>query len=549
MRKYTQPKYRWSAPFLIVIVLILLQSFSVGIIMLSQHGMGEKILLTHARDMMRRLADGAIYTTRHHLQGAENTARVTRGLIRKGILSPADIPSFEMYFLQILRYNPAFSGLSYGDREGRFLYVSRQHSINGQDEYLTKIIHFNDGRREVELLERDGQLTLQSRKPIQDDFDPRTRPWYAAFQHRKLFWTRPYIFYSSQEPGITVSIPIVDQDNHILGAFGVDIEIQSLSEFLAQRKISEHSFSFIVTRQGDLAAHSNMELIKKYDSMGHPQLVNIAELTYKPALHAVWERIRSLPVDQLSNGATMDFSSKGVHYLAMVHSFPGDSQWPWLMGVVAPEDDFVAIFRQERRRTLLQALVFSVCISLLIFFLIARFFGPMRRLLHHAHFDPLTNLYNRRAFFEQSEKKVAAGRAKGTPLSLAMIDIDDFKHFNDTYGHGVGDELLTAIAGRLRGALSERDIIARYGGEEFVLLLVDTKADQGREVCERLRRAVADTPIQTRAGLLRATVSIGLSPLDDAANLDQAIEWADQALLRAKEQGKNRVVVHGIQQS
>jgi len=546
MRKYTPSRYRWSASLLIVIVLILLQSFSVGIIMLSQHGMGESILLTHARDMMRRLADGAIYTTRHHLQSAENTARVTRGLVRTGILSPADIPSFEMYFLQILRYNPAFSGLSYGDSRGRFLYVSRQHSIHSRDEYLTKIIHYIDGRRKEEILERDGQLTLQSRSPVQDDFDPRTRPWYAAFQSRKLFWTPPYIFYSSQEPGITVSIPIVDQEDHIQGAFGVDIEIHSLSEFLARRKISEHSFSFIVTRQGDLAAHSDMELVKRYDAMGHPQLVNIAELTCKPVLYTVWERIRSLSEDRLSRGATLDFSSNGIHYLAMIRSFPGNSQWPWLMGVVAPEDDFVAIFRQERRRTLLQALVFSLFISLLIFFLIARFFSPMRRLLHYAHFDPLTDLYNRRAFFDQSDKTVAASRAGGIPLSLAMVDVDDFKRINDTHGHGVGDELLIAIAGRLRGALSERDIIARYGGEEFVLLLVDAGPDQARQVCERLRHAVADTPIHTQAGLLRATVSIGLAPLDGSVTLAQAIDRADQALLQAKEQGKNRVVLNGF---
>ncbi len=545
MQKYTHPRYRWSAPYLIVLVLILLQSFSVGIIMLSQHGMGEDILLTHAREMMRRLADGAIYTTRHHLQSAENTARVTRGLIQSEILQPADIDSFEMYSLQTLLYNAAFSGLSYGDRQGSFLYVSRQHSIRSKDEYLTKIIHFKDGRRKEEILQRDSKLALQVRKTIKDDFDPRTRPWYEAFRQNKLLWTPPYIFYTAREPGITVSIPIVDARNRVQGAFGVDLEIHSLSEFLARRKISEHSFSFIITRQGALAAHSDMELVKKYDSMGRPQLVNVAELTGNPVLKRIWEQISTLPEEELSQGATMDFSMAGVHYLAMVRSFPGNSQWPWLMSVVAPEDDFVAIFRQAKRRTLLRALFYSICISLAIFFLIARFFRPMRRLLHYAHFDPLTELYNRRAFFEQSEKIVAAGRATNTPFCLAMVDVDDFKKVNDTYGHGVGDELLTAIAGRLRGALSEQDLIARYGGEEFVFLLVDTDPKRGLVVCERLRRAVADTPIHTVAGMLRVTISIGLAPLDSSADVAQAIDQADQALLKAKEEGKNRVVLAG----
>jgi len=543
MRKYTHPRYRWSAPYLIVLVLILLQTFSVGIIMLGQHGMGEHILLTHAREMMGRLADGAIYTTRHHLQSAENTARVTRGLIRSGILLPADTSSFEMYFLQTLRYNSAFSGLSYGDRQGRFLYVSREYSNHEDDAYLTKIIHFREGRRKEELLQRDSELALRVRKIINDDFDPRNRPWYAAFRQNKLLWTPPYIFYTSREPGITVSIPVVDAQDRVLGAFGVDLEIHSLSEFLARKKISEHSFSFIVTRQGELAAHSDMELVKKHDAQGRPQLVNVNELTDKPVLQYLWQTIRSLPEQELSQGATMDFTVAGVHYLAMVRSFPGNSQWPWLMSVVAPENDFVAIFRQARRRALLWAFLYAIGISLAIFFLIARFFRPMRRLLHYAHFDPLTELYNRRAFFEQSEKIITAGRAQGIPFCLAMVDVDDFKKVNDTHGHGVGDELLTAIAGRLRGSLSEQDLIARYGGEEFVVLLVDTDPGQGLVVCERLRRAMADAPIHTRAGMLRVTISIGLAPLDTSADVAQAINWADQALLQAKQEGKNRVVL------
>ena len=550
MQKHTHPRYRWSAPYLIVLVLIVLQTFSVGIIMLSQHGMGEEILLTHARAMMSRLADGAIYTTRHHLQSAENTARVTRGLIRSEILQPSDIDSFEMYLLQTLRYNAAFSGLSYGDRQGNFLYVSRQHSIGVKNEYLTKVIHFREGQRKEEVLHRDSELALQTRKTINDDFDPRTRPWYAAFRQNKLLWTPPYIFYTSREPGITVSMPVVDARDRVQGAFGVDIEIHSLSEFLARKKISEHSFSFIVTRQGELAAHSEMALVKKYGPMGHPQLVNIGDLADNPVLRIVWARIRALPEQELNKGATMDFSVADVHYLAMVRSFPGNSQWPWLMSVVAPEDDFVAIFRQAKRRTLLWALFYSICISLVIFFLIARFFRPMRRLLHYAHFDPLTELYNRRAFFERSAKIIAASRARHNPLCVAMIDVDDFKKVNDTYGHGAGDELLTAIAGRLRGALSERDLIARYGGEEFVLLLVDTDPEQGLVVCERLRRAVADTPIHTRAGMLRVTISIGLASMDSTmVDVAQAINWADQALLKAKEAGKNRVVLAGYSEN
>ena len=159
--------------------------------------------------------------------------------------------------------------------------------------------------------------------------------------------------------------------------------------------------------------------------------------------------------------------------------------------------------------------------------------------------DPLSGLHNRRGLMAQLDHWMSWAGRYDRPLGTLLVDVDDFKKVNDTYGHGVGDELLTAIAGRLRGALSEQDLIARYGGEEFVFLLVDTDPKRGLVVCERLRRAVADTPIHTVAGMLRVTISIGLAPLDSSADVAQAIDQADQALLKAKEEGKNRVVLAG----
>jgi diguanylate cyclase (GGDEF)-like protein len=545
MRLYPHPKHRWSAPYLIFIVLIIFQSLSVGIIMLKQHGMGEEILLAHAKDMMRRLADGAIYNTSHHLQIAENVASTTKGLVKSDILSPLDITSFERYLLELLKNCGKFSGLSYGDNHGKFLYVTRQPSMHGID-YLTKIITFNDGARREEIIQRNAGFVMQSRTEIDDEFDPRTRPWYAAFKHQKMLWTPPYVFYTSRDPGITVSIPIADKGGQPIGAFGVDIEINSLSVFLAHRKISAHSFAFIVARDGSMAAHSNINLIKKFDEMGQPQLVNIADLSDDRVISTLWSQIGSMDDDTLLQGATLDYFVAGKKYLALVRSFPGNSQWPWLMTVVAPEDDFIGIFRRAKQRHLLQALLYSIGVTLIIFLLAARFLKPVRRLLHYAHFDPMTDLYNRRAFFESSEKLVSDARAKNTSLCLAMVDVDDFKAINDTYGHSVGDELLIAIAGRLRGALSDKDLIGRYGGEEFVLLLAGAKPEQGEKVCERLRRVIADAPIQTAVGLLKATISIGVSPLsNEKPDLHTTINQADQALLRAKKSGKNCVVLAG----
>ncbi len=542
MRLYPQSKHKWSAPYLIFIALIALQSLAVGIIMLKQHGMGEEILLTHAKEMMQRLADGAIYNARRHLQSAENGARLTKGLVETGILSPENTPDFEMYLLEMLKNDGEFSGLVYGDNQGKFLYVTRQPSLHGNN-YLTKLISRHDGKKHEEIIQRDENFTIQSRAEIHDGFDPRTRPWYAAFQQQKELWTPPYIFYTSRDPGITVSLPLCNKKGLSFGAFGVDIEINSLSDFLAHRKISGHSFAFIVARDGAMAAHSDINRIKKFDKMGNPQLVNITDLYDDPVVSALWTKIGTMDNESLLQGSTLDFAVAGKKYLAVVRSFPGNSRWPWLMTVVAPEDDFIGIFRRARQRHLFQALLYSIGITLLIFFLAARFFKPVHRLLHYAHFDPLTDLYNRRAFFESCDALISDTKTKAIPLCLAMADIDNFKAINDTYGHGVGDEVLIAVAGRLRGALSDKDLIGRYGGEEFILLLFGTDIKRGVQVCERLRQAIADTPISTKAGLLSTTLSFGVAPVPaTASELSTSLNLADKALLQAKKTGKNRVI-------
>ncbi len=537
---YSHSQHKESVPYLIFIGLIILQSLAVGVIILKQHGMGEEILLTHAREMMQRLADGAIYNTSHHLQSAENAAQISKGLIRDNILKPDDTEAFEMYLLEMLKNHKEFSGFTYGDQEGKLLYVARLSQESHQ--YLTKRIFFNNGIKQEYLIRRNADFIPQARATVHDDFDPRQRPWYQAFEQQKLLWTIPYIFFTSNAPGITVSTPIADKDDKPIGAFGADIEISSLSDFLAKRNISPHSSAFIVGRGGALAAHSDIHSITRTGPQGHLQLLNIAELTNNPVLVHLWSLIEELDDTSLLKGQTLDFTLNGAKYLAVVRSFSENSQWPWIMSVVAPEDDFIGIFRHARHQQLLRALLYSIGITLLLFLLAAKFLKPVRRLLHHAHFDPLTNLYNRRAFFEHCAKKEAKAATSHTPLCLAMIDVDNFKKVNDTYGHGVGDELLIAIAGRLRGTLSKNDLIGRFGGEEFIVLMTDAKIDRGVQVCNRLRKVIANAPFRTEVGQVSVSISIGVASLDNCPDIQEGITRADQALLRAKSTGKNQVV-------
>jgi len=160
--------------------------------------------------------------------------------------------------------------------------------------------------------------------------------------------------------------------------------------------------------------------------------------------------------------------------------------------------------------------------------------------------DSLTGLYNRRGFFELSQREVERAKRFGRPFSVIMLDIDHFKSINDTYGHEAGDQVLEKVTARLRDKLRTVDIVGRYGGEEFSILLPESEPAGALEAGERLRRCIADELIETSQGILKVTISLGLTTLtDNSKTLEELLKFADQALYQAKEAGRNRVCAYG----
>ena len=158
------------------------------------------------------------------------------------------------------------------------------------------------------------------------------------------------------------------------------------------------------------------------------------------------------------------------------------------------------------------------------------------RLLEAAHTDGLTGLCNRRAFEETLAEEVAKSLEEGRPLSLVMIDVDEFKAFNDQFGHLAGDEALRRVGRILAAVCRPEDQPARYGGEEFALLLADADADRATALAERIRGAVEAAPWEHRA----ITVSLGVAILREGDGRALVAE-ADAALYAAKGGGRNQV--------
>ncbi len=157
-----------------------------------------------------------------------------------------------------------------------------------------------------------------------------------------------------------------------------------------------------------------------------------------------------------------------------------------------------------------------------------------------ANSDALTGLQNRRRATERLEAEVARARRYGTPLALALCDIDHFKQVNDRYGHNMGDEVLVRVAGALQEALRQVDLVGRWGGEEFLVLLPDTDSDGARIVGERLRMAVEGLP-PFLDGPASVTCSIGVATFQSEDSGTVFVDRADQALYKAKKSGRNRI--------
>lgn len=160
--------------------------------------------------------------------------------------------------------------------------------------------------------------------------------------------------------------------------------------------------------------------------------------------------------------------------------------------------------------------------------------------------DPLTGITNRREFFDALERELARADRRRAPLAVAILDLDHFKAVNDRHGHHAGDAVLVAAAGTLAGELRRNDVLARWGGEEFVLLLPDTDADGARVVAERCRAKLQAGPVDFEGKAIEVTASFGVAARQTgaaAASGDALVRAADEALYRAKREGRNRVEV------
>lgn len=191
-------------------------------------------------------------------------------------------------------------------------------------------------------------------------------------------------------------------------------------------------------------------------------------------------------------------------------------------------------------------IIFTILIEALFIFrpMVAKISQFATKLQRDANYDPLSSVYNRRAFNVLGQQNFGLAKRHKQKLSVIMCDIDFFKKVNDTHGHAVGDDVIKMVAKILTSSIRETDIVARFGGEEFIILLPYTTEDEAIFVAEKIRHIIENRTIESRGKQVTVTISLGVSQMKEQDdNIESIIVRADEALYLAKSKGRNQTVL------
>ncbi len=467
----------------------------------------QKTLNDHAMNIMENIADLAMEKSQNHLAHAYGAAVLTRRLVAANVVSVNEnnIDSLEQYFLDQLFIYSHFAGIYLGKPNGDFFYVSRngQRSPGG---FRTKIISHRGGVRKIALTWRDKNLNILSKEFDPDDsYDPRIRPWYKkALEHKKIVWTDPYIFFTSQKPGITIAGPTYDESGVLQSIVGVDIEIDELSTFIGNLKIGQNGQAFMINNNGEVVAFPDLEKIKTRGPSGSKslRLVKIHELDAilsRKAFSAV-----GLIKDEggrfdLKESRFARFEHEGQYHHAMLTPF-SIPQWPWIIGVHLPEDDYLGDLKKNRLFNILLTLVISVIATVIALYFARSIIRPITSLEKEAlavKNDDMQTRFNINSKYKEIQETADSFRLMKEAIRKTQEKYSGiFENIQDVYYE-------TSLEGVILEMSPSIEKISPYKRENMLGVKIDQFYFSPRDGEEMIRTLLADKIISDYEILLK----------------------------------------------
>ncbi len=365
-------------------------------------------------------------------------------------------------------------------------------------------------------------------------YDPRLRPWYiAAVKKRKTTTSDIYLDMETNSLAISVSSPVYTRDGSLRGVLSADLLLNTLEEKLKNIHIGGMGYAVLIDSHGTALVHPDKTLTGK-NLLENPELKDVIKIILE------------------KRQGKVDYNT-GYDKLAVFTPIPSSG---WILGIVLNKSE---IYSDLKLLALKFSLIFLV--SLIVVFFTTKYFAvkltyfmflleqtvesrtsELQKKISEVEYlsltDPLTGISNRRKIESVLKSEIDRTARTGNSLSVIMIDIDHFKQFNDTYGHGTGDRILKEFAEVVSSSLRIIDNAGRIGGEEFLVVCPETNITGAFLVAEKLRIAVESMKIDS---VQQITASFGCASLIPGENFDNLISRSDKALYRAKENGRNRV--------
>ncbi len=316
---------------------------------------------------------------------------------------------------------------------------------------------------------------------------------------------------------IFINYRVFDYDGRYIGATGVGLTVDAVRKLIREYQDRYHRNIYFVDKQGGVVVFGN-------DSPAAKTSIHDME-----GLSGIASRILR------EGGGNFQYRSGGLDNLLNVRFIP---ELNWHLFVERVENEALEDIRNTLYLNLAICIVITAIVLLATLFTINRYQG---RLEEMATTDKLTGLANRQAFDLLVPQAIREQKRTHTPLVAILIDIDDFKNVNDALGHLAGDSVIRQVAGVIKGALRESDIVCRWGGEEFLVVLKNTPLEQSLALAGHIREAIGREVFHHGGLDLQVTTSVGVSAYAADEPVDSLLERVDRALYEAKASGRDCV--------